>query len=181
MRIAKSNMTEKVFFDTDCISDFLCVGYESILTQLFKNCIVLPQQVVNEFRYVPYLYAKVNQLITRKDFEVYSIEYGTPESTLFLDLTSLEAGKKSIGKGEAAAIVLAKFHDGILGSNNLSDISRYVREYKLKHVTTVIIFTQAIRNGILNEGQVNAIWKQMRQKQRKLPGETYSEYLSQHT
>ena len=36
--------------------------------------------------------------------------------------------------GEAASIALAKEKDGILASNNLSDVSAYVSEYGLQHL-----------------------------------------------
>lgn len=41
-----------------------------------------------------------------------------------------------IGKGEAASISLAKEHNGIVASNNLSDIAYYIEKFKLKHITT---------------------------------------------
>ena len=41
-------MTEPLFFDTDCISAFLWVNNESILSKLFPGRIVIPKEVYDE-------------------------------------------------------------------------------------------------------------------------------------
>ena len=41
-------MTEPLFFDTDCISAFLWVDHESILSKLFPGRIVIPKEVYDE-------------------------------------------------------------------------------------------------------------------------------------
>ena len=41
-------MTEPLFFDTDCISAFLWVDNESILSKLFPGRIVIPKEVYDE-------------------------------------------------------------------------------------------------------------------------------------
>ena len=41
-------MTDKLFFDTDCISAFLWVKEENILFKLYPNRVVLPKQVFDE-------------------------------------------------------------------------------------------------------------------------------------
>ena len=53
-------MTEKYFFDTDCLSAFLWVREESILAKLYAGKIILPAQVYNELQRVPHLLAKVS-------------------------------------------------------------------------------------------------------------------------
>ncbi|MDD4834543.1 MAG: hypothetical protein PHC44_07400 [Lutispora sp.] len=40
-------MTDKLFFDTDCISSFLWMKEENILFKLYRGKIVLPKQVFN--------------------------------------------------------------------------------------------------------------------------------------
>lgn len=41
-------MTEPLFFDTDCISAFLWVDNESILSKLFPGRIIIPKEVYDE-------------------------------------------------------------------------------------------------------------------------------------
>jgi hypothetical protein len=38
-------MTDKLFFDTDCISSFLWVKEENLLLKLYPGIVVLPKQV----------------------------------------------------------------------------------------------------------------------------------------
>jgi hypothetical protein len=45
-------------------------------------------------------------------------------------------GAKSIGSGEAAALVLARYNDGVIASNNFKDVSSYVQKFNLQHLTT---------------------------------------------
>ena len=48
-------MTEKYFFDTDCLSAFLWIRGESIPGKLYPGEIVLPAQVYDELKRVPHL------------------------------------------------------------------------------------------------------------------------------
>ncbi|MEA3423983.1 MAG: hypothetical protein U9Q80_09345, partial [Bacillota bacterium] len=59
----------------------------------------------------------------------------TEEYNLYYELAiSPPKGERIIGKGEAAAIALAKTYNGVLASNNLKDISKYVEKYELEHM-----------------------------------------------
>lgn len=172
-------MTDQIYFDTDCISSFLCVGYENILLQLYKNRIFLPQQVIRELLFVPNFKSRINGLISSKHFQVSPIVYGSPESDLFLKLTANpDPGFNKIGDGEASAISLAKCNDGILGSSNFKDIKQYVYLYKLKHLPTGDILVEAFETGIISAGQGNAIFANMKNHGRMLPTGTFSDYLA---
>lgn len=63
-----------------------------------------------------------------------------------------------IGKGEAAALPLTKVYGGIIASNNLKGISRFVEKYKFAHVTTGDIVVSAMNVGLINESTGNQIW-----------------------
>ena len=86
-----------------------------------------------------------------------------------------------IGKGEAAAIVMTKSSDGVLASNNLRDIQKYVDKYHLKHITTGDILVEALKKGIITETEGNAIWTNMIAKRRMLPTPTFTDFLKLHT
>lgn len=88
-----------------------------------------------------------------------------------------ERGYKIIGKGEAASIVLAKKYEGILGSNNLKDISNYVNLFSLKHLTTGDILLEAYDKNIITEKEGNEIWRKMINKKRKLGASSFTEYI----
>lgn len=86
-------------------------------------------------------------------------------------------GHKVIGPGEAASIALAKIHNGIVASNNLRDISSYIDEFGLRHITTGEILTEALERGLITEAEGNAIWISMIAKRRKLGASSFSEYI----
>jgi len=102
----------------------------------------------------------------------------TEEFHIYYELAiSLETAKKRIGKGEAAAIALAKVHSGVLASNNMKDIGSLVSLYRLRHITTGSILSEAIDKGLIDEHSGNQIWQSMLQRRRILPSATFSDYL----
>lgn len=171
-------MTEKYFFDTDCLSAFLWVREENILSRLYAGRIILPEQVYNELRRVPHLLTRVDMMKNNGEISIESMEAGSVEYEDYLQMTaSPVAGMRIIGRGEAAGIAMAKQREGILASNNLRDIRPYVEKFGLSHITTGDILVEAMDAGIITEVEGNTIWLDMIQKRRMLPTATFSEYL----
>lgn len=173
-------MTDKYFFDTDCLSAFLWVKNENLLIKLYGGKIILPEQVYSELSHprIPHLKRITDKLKSNGDILVEDIDMDTEEYKIYKKLTtSPDKGFKIIGKGEAAAIALAKIKDGILASNNMRDIMQYVEEYKLEHITTGDILVEALKKQYITEDEGNAIWANMIDKNRKLPNSTFSEFL----
>lgn len=103
--------------------------------------------------------------------EVLSAEY-----SLYLRLTNYTGTNKVIGKGEAACLALAKYRSGIVASNNLKDISKYLEEYELSNITTGDIIADAVEGGLINEEKAEEIWKDMLDKKRLLGAASFNEY-----
>jgi len=84
---------------------------------------------------------------------------------------------KRIGKGEAAAIVMARALNGTLASNNLRDILPYVGKNKLPYICTEnILYLSYEKNYIpLEEGC--QIWNDMKRKERILPNCDFKEIV----
>ena len=172
-------MTEPLFLDTDCLSTFLVVGQENLVLRLYAGRIGIPQQVYEELKKVHFMKSKVDALRQAGRVMLYQITAGTIEGDLYFKLTTKpDKGFRVIGSGEAAAITLTKQYNGILGSNNMRDIPPYIRLYHLQHRTSADIMAEALEQHMINEGQGNAIWKQMLQRNRKLPADTFSEFLA---
>lgn len=143
-------LTEKYFFDTDCLSAFLWVREESILAQLYAGRIVLPTQVYNELQRVPHFLARINMLKSNGALSVESMEADSVEYKDYLQMTtSPESGMRIIGRGEAAGIAMAKQRNGTLASNNLRDVLSYVEKYDISHITTGDILIEAMDAGII--------------------------------
>ena len=110
-----------------------------------------------------------------------SMDISSEEYTLYRELTTSSGGNKVIGSGEAASISLAKKHNGVLGSNNLRDISYYINKYSLKHVTTGDILVEAFQKGLITEQEGNTIWVSMLNKKRKIGAASFTEFLEEIT
>ncbi len=171
-------MIEPLFLDTDCLSTFLIVQRENLILQLYAGRIGIPQQVYDELKKVPFMKNRVDALLGANRVVLYQIVAGTDSGNLYLKLTEHpDRGYKMIGSGEAAAIVLTKEHDGILGSNNMRDILPYIKFFNLQHRTSADIMIEALEYHLISEGQGNVIWRDMLQRNRKLPTDTFSQYL----
>lgn len=172
-------MTESLFLDTDCLSTFLIVQRENLVLQLYAGRIGIPQQVYVELGKVRFMKDKVDALLRANRVVLFQIDAGTDSGTLYLKLTTApEAGFMIIGSGEAAAICLTKQYNGILGSNNMRDIRPYIQLYNLKHRTSADIMAEALEQHLISEGQGNVIWRDMLLRNRKLPTDTFTQFLA---
>lgn len=171
-------MTDICFFDTDCISSFLWIKRVDVVFNVIKGRILLPQPVYEELKKVSFLLDEFRALLEQGKARIIDIEYGSNEYKDYLRLTrNPDSGMKVIGKGEAAAIALAKNRNGVIASNNLKDILFYVKKYHLQYITTADIMTKALQNNFITEEEGNIMWSKMIKKKRRLPYESFSEYL----
>ena len=173
-------MTDFIYFDTDCLSSFLWVNEEKILSSLYSGKIIIPQQVYNELSHpaTPQLKIRIDSLISNKDATIQQILTATPEFDLYNKfINTPESGYSIIGKGEASAIALAIESKDTVASNNLKDVLAYVSKYNLKHITTGDILKKALDNSIITEDYGNSIWSAMLTKRRKLGTATFTDYL----
>lgn len=175
--------TSPLFFDTDCLSAFLWVRNESILARLYPGRIVIPQVVYSELSNpcVSHLRARIDELLSAGEAMLQDMDVGTPVYDFYRKLiTAPGDGHRIIGRGEAAAIALAWVNGGIVASNNLRDISAYVKELCLLHKTTGGILKDALNAGIITESQGEVIWGNMLRCRRKLGYCTFSDYLREN-
>lgn len=167
-----------LYFDTDCLSAFLWVKNEGILSQLYPGRVVLSRQSYDELGAVPHLQARIDKQIFSKKIILMDIVSGTPEHELYAQLTRKPLwGHVIIGAGEAAALVLAKYNDGIVASNNLRDVAAYIKEWRLELKTTGDIMLDAFNRGMINEQEGNDIWYRMIKRKRKLGADSFSVFL----
>ena len=169
-------MTKKVFFDTDCISSFMRVNERNVIEELFDARIVIPEEVYEELSNprVPHLKQQTDDMIANGHAQVESIEVGSSAYIIFSKLTN-PMNRPIIGRGEGAAIAQAYTESGILASNNLRDVKKYVEEYKLEHYTTLDILRMAEEREILCESECESIWREMKRKGISLPEGSYPE------
>ncbi|MFP5522054.1 hypothetical protein [Peptococcus simiae] len=173
-------MTDKIFFDTDCISAFLWVNNECLLEKMYSGKIIFPGEVYRELSSprVPHLKERADYLLDKEVAEICRIDIGSQEFQLFQELTSSPSdGYKIIGRGEAAAIALTKFQGGVLASNNLRDIQHYIKKYSLNHIATGDILVKALEQGLIDLEQGEQIWKEMLAKRRKIGADSFRSFI----
>ena len=151
--MTKLTTNPPLYFDTDCLSAFLWIENESILTQLYPGRVMIPKQVYDELGSVPHLQDEMT---------------GNPRP-----------GHAVIGRGEAASLALSKTFNGIVASNNLRDITQYIEEYQLQHKTTGDILIEALDAGIITEQSGNSLWSNMLRRRRQLGAPSFTDFLRQ--
>lgn len=173
-------MTERLFFDTDCLSAFLWVRRQGLLPRLYPDGVVIPRPVYRELSRpgAPHLRQRLDALLAQHLVSVQDIAIDSEAYATYYQLTEAPApGHKVIGSGEAASIALAREQGGIVASNNLKDIQACISQFRLRHVTTGDILTDAYRRGILTLAEGNTIWAAMLAKRRRLGAVSFSAYL----
>jgi len=171
-------MTEPIYVDADLISSFLWVGKQYSLVRLYPERIILPKQVLDELYKVLQLKKSIEPLISQRQISTIDILVDSAEYLFYKKLVYYpEPGHKTIGKGEAAVIALAKFNNGIIGSNNLSDISQYITLYQLRSITTAEILVEMHGQENIKEKDIENIWQDMIRKRTYLPCKTFRDYL----
>lgn len=167
------------FYDTDCLSCFIVIDDTSILEEQFER-IYLPYEVYEEFDrpHIQDLKNRVDNLIDKGFVKIVNFDASSEEYILFMKLSSDFFSDKPIGKGEAAVIVHAKKHNGIVASNNTRDVMSYVKKYNLERITTGDILVMALENGIITEKEGNIIWSKMLKRNRWLNADTFTSYLN---
>lgn len=96
-------MTKDIFIDTDCISAFLWVGNESLLTQLYSGRVVMPKPVYDEIDRptLAWMKTRVDSMISAGKLTVVELVSGTDEFDLYYKMTeNPDKGHKIIGDGE---------------------------------------------------------------------------------
>jgi len=180
------SLTKKMFIDSDFISSFLWVGEQNLIKLVYPDYdIYIPKQVHDEitkpYKALQIIQTNLSTMISDGSANIADdFEIDTPEGSLYLKLTTSGDKFHSIGPGEAAAIVLAKFSNGILASNNLRDVSFYVKKYNVEHITTEKLLLKAYDEGMINEAQGNSIWQKMIAAKLLLPFQTFTESIANY-
>ena len=170
---------DKIYFDSDCLSCFLWTNsVAQILLQLYKNNIYVPGIVKDEIYKIPVLKSRLQPYIDKNVIKEDIMPLSSDEFKLFRHLIIGDDDNPKIDKGEAAVISYAYCNDSMMASNNLSDISYYIKYYKLKNLTVADILYEANVKGIITEDEAEAYWQEMLLKRRrKLPNTSYKDWV----
>lgn len=163
-----------IILDSDFLSSFAWVNRLDILEGLYSKQMIVLEEVLEELRRVPHLASKVELSIEKGHIRSETMVADSPEALQLA--TFLESGR--YGTGEASCMAYLTQHDGILGSNNLSDIKTFCIQNKKQLLTTADVLRQAHKTGLITLAEANETWVGMVSKKRKLPASSFTEYLS---
>lgn len=171
-----------VIFDTDCLSSFLWIRRIDIIKTLFPNQIIIPQTVYDELdkmrQYSRYSFVVEDLDVEIKAKNVYLEDIPIPSDAGEEYLRLIAPNDiKQIGRGEAAAIVLAKLHSGTLASNNLRDILPHIISGQPPYISTDTILYLYYQQGKISAEQGCQIWNDMKKKKRALPKYDFNEVI----
>lgn len=151
-----------IFYDTDCLSSFLGVGRIDLLKKEYDT-IIISKQIKDEFfnESTPKMIKKELDLLINEGFvKVLDIEVGSKEFDCYYEFRLLDV-ENDEGIGELSIISLVIVNNGILASNNLKDVCKYVRKYNLEHITTAIILVNRFNNDHISFNEVENLWREM--------------------
>lgn len=175
-------LNKPVFYDTDCLECFLFVDAGHILEELFSK-IIIPEQVYSE------IMAENTPAIVKKNFKNLKNRFVEIKEISFLsqEYTTYNLIKKGLwsktgkicGSGESAAITLAHLNNGLVASNNLSDVEEYIESLDIELITSSMILSKAVEKDIISKENADDLWKGMINKGIKLPKESFSDYFDE--
>ena len=175
-------LNKPVFYDTDCLECFLFVDAGHILEELFSK-IIIPEQVYSE------IMAENTPAIVKKNFKNLKNRFVEIKEISFLsqEYTTYNLIKKGLwsktgkicGSGESAAITLAHLNNGLVASNNLSDVEEYIESLDIELITSSMILSKAVERDIISKENADDLWKGMIDKGIKLPKESFSDYFDE--
>lgn len=175
-------LNKPVFYDTDCLECFLFVDAGHILEELFSK-IIIPEQVYSEImaENTPAIVKKNFKNLKNRFVEIKEISFLSQEYTTYnlikKDLWSKTG--KICGSGESAAITLAHLNNGLVASNNLSDVEEYIESLDIELITSSMILSKAVERDIISKENADDLWKGMINKGIKLPKESFSDYFDE--
>ena len=176
-------MTNKlIFHDSDALICFLEIDEIEFLKKLFSK-IIIPEAVfeeLNENNAPVNVKNNLNDLISEDFVEVREVEFASSE---YIKYKCISEGYWTngcpIGRGESAVLAFAIENEGIVASNNLSDVFEICKEYNIPILTVPIIMAFAYELGIYSNLAINAIWCRILQETYQiLPKQTFDEYYN---
>lgn len=175
-----------VVFDNDCISSFSWVDRMDILFSVLNGELIIPVQVYEELSVMEYykkysfVFYNIKKEIENNKIKIETFEVGSNEAKLYLELIEGKITGKVMGKGESAAVSIAKFREGTLASNNFCDIYDYCEESGITHICTDEILYMSYIKGYINREEAENVREKMKEKKRKLGKGSFEDVIKKY-
>lgn len=168
-----------IFYDNDFLSCFLEIGEQELLFNLFSK-IIIPSPVFQELtRKKSPLSVKNNlkKLINQGKVEIKDLEFSSEEYIKYLCIhKGFWTDNKPIGMGESAVLALAIVNEGIVASNNISDIFEICDDFDVPILTVPLILSKLYESNYISMEKAEELWIKMLKIQRILPKNRFAKY-----
>ncbi|MBP5693779.1 MAG: hypothetical protein J6W86_08775 [Bacteroidales bacterium] len=139
----------KILLDADVIIHFFKGGKLSMLPRILPEYqFVLLDVVKREIPLIMML--EMDRLIT-VDKTIAVVQFGATSGEVkeYARLTSADG--LALGRGESACMVYCRYHNDVLASSNLKDVTDYCNEHNIKYLTTVDLLFYAIQHSLMSK------------------------------
>lgn len=173
-----------IFYDADVLICFLEINECEILKKLFSK-VIIPEQAYDELnkgKTPQNIKNNLKNLILENFVEIKENNFSSKEFVKYECISKGYWSKNGerIGKGESAAIAFAIENNGIVASNNLSDIIEICSEFNIPIITSSMILSFAFELKILPKEKITFIWKKIiKNTYQIMPKETFEEYYGE--
>ena len=155
--------------DTDFISSFAWADSIYLLEKLYFEKMIMLDIVKEELtripNRIPHIWERIKPAIGRGNIIELSI---SPLDERIVKEYSLLRKTGKLGSGEAAVMAYARFHGGIVCSNNIRDVKHYCLRNNLSFCTVALSMFQAYKQGLIDREKGNSIWQIFLKKKRKV-------------
>ena len=172
-----------IFYDSDVLICFLAINRGSVLKNIFSK-VIIPEPVYNELINMA-IYQNIGQnlnfLINDGFVEIGELDFSSPEGNTYnLIRRGFWTDGNMIGRGESAAMALAIENNGIVASNNLSDVLEICEDYEIPIITTSMILAFCFELSLMVKDDIEDIWKEILTNTKQImPAQTFIEYYNE--
>ncbi|MBP3257063.1 MAG: hypothetical protein J6M23_03540 [Bacteroidales bacterium] len=165
----------KIVLDADVIIHFAKGGRLDILPRILPEFQFMVLDVVRR-EIPPLLLSSLDKMINR-DKTLIEEQFGRTSGEMkeFAHLTATSG--LALGKGESACMVYCLYHNDVLGSSNLRDVTLYCDEHGITYLTTVDFLFYAVQRNVLTKEEASAFVKAVVEAGSKLPNVNFDTYF----
>ena len=150
------------------------------MKNLFSK-VIIPEPVYNELINIG-IYQNIKQrlnfLIQENFVEIAELDFASTEGNTYnLIRRGFWSDGYIIGRGESAAMAFAIENNGIVASNNLSDVRDICDDYEIPIFTASMILAFCFELNLMNMDDVEDVWKKIISNTKQImPAQTFKKY-----
>ena len=155
----------KIVLDADVIIHFAKGEMLSSLPMVFPECEFVVLDIVRQEVKQPTLSQLQNQMAFLRNIKEVTFGETMEQRKEYARLTSVVG----LGRGESACMVYCRFHNDVVGSSNLRDITDYCEEHQITYLTTTDFLYYGIIRGVWTKADADKFIAQVNDSGSKVP------------